>query len=99
MKYALAPIQVFETGDRVLCSQGTATVIHDEMENFATDHGFYQNPLSGDGFILQLLLRDAHGDSLMRSGVLMRLDKPTAQHPNIEEDFVEGREHLTLLDK
>jgi hypothetical protein len=92
MKHILIPIQVFETGDRVHCSQGLATIIHDEMEDFDQE---YASALSCS--LESPCVEKARQATLMRSGVIMRLDKPTAQHPNVDEDFVEGRDHLVLI--
>ena len=108
MKHICVTIPVFETGDRVSTSEGLATVIHDEMEDF--DISWRENlsarlqaSKSAVGVALteefEGWAKDAFQASLMRQGVIMRLDAPTSKHPNVEEDFVDGRDYLILVDK
>ena len=108
MKHICVTIPVFETGDRVSTSEGLATVIHDEMEDFDTSwreelSARLRASKSAVGVALTEEFEGWAGDafqaSLMRQGVIMRLDAPTSKHPNVEEDFVDGRDYLILVDK
>lgn len=92
MKYILVPMQVFDAGDRVLTSEGPATVIHDEMEGFDEQYATALSSMPIGKYTAERMLENMK----MRAGVIMRLDKPTSKHPNVNEDYVEGRESLTI---
>jgi hypothetical protein len=91
MKHILVPIRVFENGDRVFTSDGLATVIHDEMENFDdTWRATLSCSLESEG------VEKARLNALMRQGVIVRLDYATSRY-STEEDLVEGRDNLIML--
>jgi hypothetical protein len=90
MKRTLIPVRVFETGDRVMTREGMGTVIHDEMEGYESHMAALSCSLESP------CVERAVEDAQMRKGIFVSLDKPTPNHPNVEEDFICGRDEIQI---